>query len=303
MNTWNQDRHGGDTMTYSINGPLLMPFSNVRHLPYAEKLRAAQLAGFGEMSLHPHEVRDVIAGGTSARQMLVMADDHGVRITRLDPLSNWNPHWLPTNMDASYIRDFSIPAVEFFELCEELGCTHASLNATFAAGVVPFDEIVEHYVATCRLAKDHGVICDIENLPMWGVATLKQAWDIVLAADVSNGGLVFDTLHFIRSRSDLGTLESIPGSMIHCVQVNDGPLELTPGRRLEDNCFDRLWPGEGEFPLVEILRTLARTNGLNQVNPEVFSPANFGKPADEIARLSSESIRRVLDQAGIACAS
>ncbi|CAE6858479.1 sugar phosphate isomerase/epimerase family protein [Paraburkholderia nemoris] len=283
----------------SANGPLLMPFSNVRHLPYPGKLRATQLAGFAELSLHPHEVRDIIAGGTSPGDMRSMAADHGVRITRLDPLSNWNPHWLPTNMDAEYIRDFNIPAVEFFDLCEQLGCGYASLNATFAAGLVPFEEIVDHYVATCKLAREHGVICDIENLPMWGVATLQHAWDIVRVADMPNGGIVFDTLHFIRSRSDLATLASIPGNAIHCVQVNDGPLELPAGVTLEENCFDRLWPGEGEFPLVDMLHTLARTGGLNQVNPEVFSPNNRTKSAEAIAELSSNSIRSVLTEAGI----
>lgn len=289
----------GATVGYSVNGPLLMPFSNVRYLPYAEKLRATQLAGFGELSLHPHEVRDIVKGGISTRQMLLMADDHGVRITRLDPLSNWNPHWLPTNMDAKYVADFNIPAVDFFKLCEQLGCTYASLNATFAAGLVPFDEIVEHYLNTCKLGAEHGVICDIENLPMWGVATLQQAWDLVRTADAPNGGIVFDTLHYIRSNSDLATLRSIPGNMIHCVQVNDGPLKLPKDVRLEDNCFDRLWPGEGEFPLIAILQTLARTNGLNHVNPEVFSPSNPGKSAEELARLSSTSIRDVLSKAGI----
>ena len=35
-------------------------------------------------------------------------------------------------MDASYIDDFDIEAVEFFELCEQLRITYCSLNATFA---------------------------------------------------------------------------------------------------------------------------------------------------------------------------
>ncbi|HTQ92716.1 MAG TPA: hypothetical protein VMK84_24800 [Streptosporangiaceae bacterium] len=33
-----------------------------------------------------------------------------VAVTRLDPLSNWNPRWLPANMNASYIDDFDIEA-------------------------------------------------------------------------------------------------------------------------------------------------------------------------------------------------
>lgn len=285
--------------SHSINGPLLMPFSNVMHLGYPDKLRATQLAGFRELSMHPHEVRDIIAAGTSAREMLVMADDHGVRITRLDPLSNWNPHWLPDNMDPVYVRDFNITAEEFFDICEMLGCTHASLNATFPAGKMSFDEVVEHYAATCKLGAEHGIICDLENIPIWTVGTVQQAWDIVRTAGMKNGGLVFDTLHYIRSHSTLDMLKAVPSDQIHCVQVNDGPLKLPEGVLLKDNCFDRHWPCEGEFPLVEILTLLAEKGSLNQVNPEVFSPSNRGKTAEEIAQLSAKSIRKVLTNAGI----
>lgn len=81
--------------------------------------------------------------------------------------------------------------------------------------------------------------------------------------------------------------------------MNDGPLDLPEGVLLKDNCFDRLWPGEGEFPLLDIFEVLAEKGSLNQVNPEVFSPSNRGRSAEEIAQFSSDSIRKVLASAGI----
>jgi sugar phosphate isomerase/epimerase len=69
---------------------------------------------------------------------------------------------------------------------------------------------------------------------------------------------------------------------------------------LEENCFDRSWPGTGQFPLVEIVRTLADMNALRQVSPEVFSPHNVTRSAAEIAALSSESLRALLDAANVA---
>jgi hypothetical protein len=118
-----------------VQDPLVMPFSNVRHLEFRDKIRAAKLAGFGQLSLHPHETRDTIKDGLRPGDLLEIAAENDVAITRLDPLSNWNPRWLPTNMDASYIDDFDIEAVEFFELCEQLGITYCSLNATFAEDI------------------------------------------------------------------------------------------------------------------------------------------------------------------------
>ena len=283
----------------AVHDPLVMPFANVRHLGFTDKVRATRLAGFGQLSLHPHEARDTIKGGLGPGDMLEIAAENEVAITRLDPLSNWNPRWLPTNMDASYIDGFDMAATEFFDLCSQLGIGYCSLNATFADGVYTADEVVGHYAAACDLAARHGVTCDLENLPMWGVRTLRQAWSIVCATGRPNAGIVFDILHYIRSGSTLDMITEIPGDRIHCVQLNDGPLRLPPGVTLEENCFDRGWPGSGEFPLTEVVRTLAGLDALRQVSPEVFSPHNAGRSAAEIAALSSDSLRSVLEAAGV----
>jgi sugar phosphate isomerase/epimerase len=173
---------GSPPTSSRVPDPLVMPFANVRHLGYRDKVSATRLAGFGQLSLHPHEARDTIKGGLRPRDMLEIAAENGVAITRLDPLSNWNPRWLPVNMDASYIDGFDIGAAEFFELCQQLGIRYGSLNATFAADVYPPAEVVEHFAATCDLAARYDVTCDLENLPMWGVKTIRQAWSVVAAA-------------------------------------------------------------------------------------------------------------------------
>ena len=283
-----------------VPDPLVMPFANVRHLGFPDKVGAARLAGFGQLSLHPHEARDTIKSGLRPADMLGIAAENGVALTRLDPLSNWNPRWLPTNMDTSYIDGFDIGATEFFELCQQLGITYCSLNATFAEDVYPANEVIEHFAATCDLAARHGVTCDLENLPMWGVKTIRQAWSVVSAAGRPNAGIVFDILHYVRSGSTLDMLEEIPGDRIHCVQLNDGPLRLPAGVTLEENCFDRGWPGTGEFPLIEIVRTLAGRDALRQVSPEVFSPHNATRGAAEIAALSAGSLHALLDAANVA---
>jgi sugar phosphate isomerase/epimerase len=292
----------GDTAKVActrVHDPLVMPFSNVRHLDFRGKIRATKLAGFGQLSLHPHEARDTIKGGLRPGDMLEIAAENDVAITRLDPLSNWNPRWLPANMDASYIDDFDIEATEFFELCEQLGIKYCSLNATFAEDMYTADEVLGHFASTCDLAARYDVTCDLENLPMWGVRTVRQAWSIVSSAGRPNGGIVFDTLHFVRSGSTLDMLKEIPGDRIHCVQLNDGPLRLPADVTLEENCFDRGWPGTGEFPLITIVRTLADMDALRQVSPEVFSPHNATRSAAEIAALSSESLHALLDAANV----
>jgi sugar phosphate isomerase/epimerase len=285
-------------MTGSV-ASFMMPFSNVAHLAFDDKLKATALSGFTELSLMPLEVERILAGGLTFADMKSKASDHGVRVTRLDPLNTWPRIWRPDNMDEAYIRTVDTTPDVFFRLSEGLGCTHMSLNATFPRKAMPVAEITEHYAAICKRAREHGLICDLEFIPLWGVPTLDLAWEIVQDADAPNGGLVFDVWHFVRGGSRIETLRQIPGELIHCVQLNDGPLALPPGVSIKDDCYNRFFPGEGEFPNVELVRLLAETGGLQQLGPEVFSATLAGLSVEEVARKSSQSVASVLNKAGI----
>lgn len=275
----------------------LMGFANVAHLPLDQKLEATRLAGCTDLSLMPHEVERMMAGGISPREVRRLAEDAGVRIRRLDPLNTWPRIWLPDNMDDAYVATVDTPEDRVFDLCDELGCRAISLNATFPKNAMSTGEITEHYARICAKAATRGLMCSLEFIPLWGVPTLAMAWEIVEGSGAPNGGLVVDTWHVVRGGSDISLLEDIPGERIHCVQLNDGPLALPPGVSLKENCYDRKFPGDGEFPNVEIVRILGRTGGLNEVGAEVFSPMLATMSAEEVGERSRASVQAVLDLA------
>jgi sugar phosphate isomerase/epimerase len=275
----------------------LMPFSNVAHLPLAEKFDATRIAGYSALSLMPYELDQMEAAGTPPAEVRARADDAGIHIARLDPLNTWPRIWLPDNMDDAYIATVNTTKERMFALCTAVGATHFSLNATFPRGSMTLDQITEDYAAICRDAAEHGLMCDLEFIPLWGVPTLQMGWDIVRGAGAANGGLVFDTWHFVRGGSDIALLRDIPGDQIHCVQLNDGPLTLPPGVTIKDNCYDRKFPGDGDFPNVAIVEILARTGGLNHVGAEVFSPMLAEMSAREIGETSQVSVQAVLHAA------
>ena len=90
-----------------------MPFSNVLHLPFPDKVKATRLAGFHELAIQPQEVARIAASGLSIQNMRLIAEDNGIKISRLDPLCTWNPDWHPNNMDDSFIADHSTTALNF----------------------------------------------------------------------------------------------------------------------------------------------------------------------------------------------
>lgn len=279
---------------------LMMPFSNVAHLPFPDKLKATRLAGFGELSLMPLEVEGILADGLTFGDIRAMASDHDVRISRLDPLNTWPRIWHPDNMNDAYIKSVDTTADAMFRLTDGLGCTHISLNATFPRHSMSVEEITEHYAAICKRANEHGVMCDLEFIPLWGVPTLDLAWTIIRDAGAPNSGMVFDVWHFVRSGSDIDLLRQIPGDKIHCLQLNDGPLALPNGVSIKEDCYNRFFPGDGEFPNTEIVKILADSGGLRQVGPEVFSPMLAEMSVEDVAKRSSDSVRATLRDANVA---
>ncbi len=275
----------------------IMGFANVAHLPLDQKLEATRIAGCADLSLMPIEVERMVEAGMPVRDIRARAEDAGVRISRLDPLNTWPRVWRPTNMSDAYIATVDTPRERVFDLCATLGCRAISLNATFPFGAMPMEELVHHYATICEQAAGFGLLCSLEFIPLWGVPTLSMAWEIVSRSEASNGGLVVDTWHVVRGGSDVALLREIPGERIHCVQLNDGPLTLPEGVTIIDDCYDRKFPGDGEFPNVEIVRILAETGGLNEVGAEVFSPMLAAMSADEVGRRSHSSVAAVLDAA------
>lgn len=227
------------------------------------------------------------ATGVSPKEVRQRADDAGMSILRLDPLNTWSRVWLPDNMDDAYIATVDTRQDRVFALCAELGCRSISLNATFPRGSMSIEAIIEDYAKICA-ASAFDLDCSLEFIPLWGGRPLAMAWQIVQGAGASNGGLVFDTRHFVRGKSDLADLRTIPGDKIHCVQLNDGPLVLPDGVTTKDDRYDRKFPGDRQFPNVEIVRILSETGGLNQVGAEVFSPMLKDMSAKHVdfARLS-----------------
>ena len=118
-------------------------------------------------------------------------------------------------------------------------------------------------------------------------------------ADQHNGLLCYDIWHHVRSKSDIETLRSIPGHKIGCVQLSDGPLELPEGQSVVDNCYDRKWPGDGDFPNIEVVKILSESNGLTDVGAEIFSPILEGLSAKEVAEKSRSTVDQILLQAGV----
>jgi 4-hydroxyphenylpyruvate dioxygenase len=273
---------------------------NVRALPYAERLACARAGGFNAMSIAPLDFVRFTADGLSAADLRHMAADAGVKLLTLDPIANWTEHWSADGIPEAARPFVAFTQDDFFDIADQLQVESITAMSTAAPGSLPRQQIVDGFADLTDRGARHGLRVGLEFMPMWSVADLQTAWDIVLAVDHPNAGIVFDVWHFMRSRPDFTFLSTLPGAKIFHAQFADASATLPEGRSLNEDClFHRLELGTGGFPLERITRTLKDIEGLQSVGSEVFSSTFDTLTAADIALRSGPPLRQLLHVCGV----
>ena len=254
--------------------------------PIAARVEAAQVGGFGRISLSPLDVRGSEAEGTEAKALGRLFRDAGLSVV-IDPVMSWTEGPLPPSGLAS------VGVEEILRMAEAIGAE--SIGAIGPVGGVEVDALIAPFATLCDRASGIGALVHLEFMPMLAVGDLSSAWTVVSGAGRSNGGLLFDTWHFFRGRPDFATLARVPGDRIFGVQVADAPAE--PAGSLGEETFHRLLPGEGDLDLVGVLSALDRIGGLRSIGPEVISPVTAALPATEVARAARDLIAGLIVRA------
>ena len=113
-------------------------------------------------------------------------------------------------------------------------------------------DIAERLAEFHRICSDLGLETYIEPISMGATRTLQDGVELIEAAGV-NARLVVDCLHVIRTGGSAQSLAAIPAERIAYVQICDGPLAIDPDAIGPESVANRLFPGDGEFPLAELL--------------------------------------------------
>lgn len=170
----------------------------------------------------------------------------------------------------------------------------AALGGTYAnVRVVDADEgrATENFGRLCELAAPFGLEVGIEFMGFGAVDALPQALRIVRAA--GRGRIAIDPLHVARTATPLSALQALDPSLIGYFQLCDGPRVASAADYGREGAFDRLPPGEGEFPLAELIAIAPAALPISlEVPTQRWRDA--GIPASERARRVVDAARRLL---------
>ncbi|MEW9673019.1 sugar phosphate isomerase/epimerase family protein [Ammoniphilus sp. 3BR4] len=144
--------------------------------------------------------------------------------------------------------------VPAFEAAAELGGRHVLTT-------VQTDDrsfATERFAEICELAKPFRLTIDLEFITWYNISTLQDAAEIIRKANVENGGILVDTLHFNRSKLDLAELDTVPREWFHFAHVCDAPKEIPTTKEglIYTAREERFYLGEGGIDVASILNRM-----------------------------------------------
>lgn len=134
----------------------------------------------------------------------------------------------------------------------ELGAGLGAKTATAMNFGPPRDDLPARFAAFQRLCAGLGLTALLEPISMSEVRTLDDGARLIEASGVE-GQLVVDLLHVMRTGGGPETLAAINPRHIGHIQICDGPLDVAADRVGIEATADRMYPGDGEFPIAAFM--------------------------------------------------
>lgn len=160
-----------------------------------------------------------------------------------------------------------------------------------------FAQAAGNLARLCDLAAGYGLDVGLEFMGLSpGCTSLARARQLVESAGRPNLGIAIDALHFVRTGATVAEVAALPPGMIAYVQLCDG-AHLSIGNDYRHEALNRLAPGEGVFPLHDLLRALPPDVPIDVEVPSVELQRQ-GMPATDRARRAVVAARAILERAG-----
>ena len=253
---------------------------------------AAFAGGYHGITIWPDDVARARADGLSLRDIKMLLDDHGLVVTDVDPLLGWCEQAMPKAGESMFEL---APQDAFFEIGEALNAESVNVVQGFGA-TLDLDFAAENLAKICDRAADHGMRISFEFLPWSGVPDVTTCADLLGRTGCTNATIMFDSWHWFRGARDLEALRKIPGELIGSTQWNDAPA--TPSANLpEEAMVARLLPGEGDIPLVELVRVLDEIGSTAPAGVEVIHQRHETMDPEEVGRQTGDAMRALLAEA------
>jgi 2-keto-myo-inositol isomerase len=178
--------------------------------------------------------------------------------------------------------------------CKALGCDVIMVSpGQNAPGGMALAKI---NLKTCaQICAEHGIQLALEfNSRHPVIRTLENGMELVDAVNMKNCGLLLDTYHLHCSGGTAASFQNVPVERIVTFQFSDAPPGPPSDTRQP---VDRLPPGKGVAPFVEIFRNLMALGYQGYMSYEAPNPAQWSRAPEVVAHEGITLVRELLAKA------
>lgn len=227
-----------------------------------DKIAAAAACGYEGIEIFEN---DLVYHPGPPEEVRGLAEAAGLRIVALQPLRDVE------GLDGEAREKALRRARRTFELARRLGTDLVLVcSQTRADADGSMDRIVRDLRGLADLAAGYGLRLAYEALA-WGrhVNTWTRAYEVVELVERPNFGLALDTFHMLVREPALDRLARLDPARVFLLQLADAPdVRMDP---LFLSRHFRCFPGQGDLPVVEVVRPLLDAGYAGPASHEIFS--------------------------------
>jgi len=262
-----------------------------QNLPLEREAEIAAKAGYRGFEPWVEKIRACEEKGGSLTDMRKRIADLGLSVESAIGF----PDWL--NDDASKRAKGLEQMNRDMELVAAIGGKRIAAPPVGAYNVPAMNllKVAERYRAVLELGRQMGVIAQLE---LWGrsktLSRLGEVAFVITEAAHGDACALLDVFHIYRGGSDFAGLRMFNGAAMHVLHVNDYPAN-PPRDKVNDS--DRIYPGDGVAPVVQILRDLHASGFRGMLSLELFNRELFQQDPLQVARTGLEKTKAVVAKA------
>ncbi len=272
--------------------PICLNASTIRKESLDEKIEVASKAGYDAIEPWIGDLEKYEANGGNLKELGLKIKEKGMFVPNIIGLWNCMP------MDEQEFKD-TLPATkERMRRSADIGSNHV------AAIPVPdrADFDVETGIRRCKELlrigrEEYGIIVAFEFVGFFkGIHRFGEAAGIAIDIDDKDACLIMDTFHLYRGGSGYNGIKHINGNFIADFHFND-VSDSTPRDQLGDK--DRIYPGDGILPLVQLLKDLKEINYRGPLSLELFNREHWKQNPLDVTKTGLNKIMKLIEQAEV----
>lgn len=254
-------------------------------------LEIASKAGYDGIELWIRDVYEYLEQGNSISSLQKHIHDSGLTVENAIGFATWLVD------DEEQRKAALIQMKEEMELMGQLGCKRI---AACAKGLVPGSQLDllkagERYKQVIDLGRQTGVMPVLE---FWGhspLSTLGQAMMVCAAANDPDVHILADVYHMFRGGTEFEALKMLRGNIIEIFHMNDYLLTIPREQQMDK---DRVYPGDGDAPMRQILTDLAQMGGTKVLSLELFNQEYYKQDPYLVAKTGLDKMKAQVDLVG-----